>query len=129
MGAEISVALVGALVGAGITALAGLATWALGEWSSSRRIARRARTDLAREIIRHRGDEALVAGALNELPILFGHDDAVMRSYRQFFDGTPDSKTAALTDIVMRMAGFLGVEKSVSASDLQRYLSVDPLRE
>ena len=123
-----SAALVGALVGAGITALAGLATWALGEWSSSLRIARQARADLAREIIRHRGDQALVAGALNELPILFGHDDAVMRSYRQFFGGDADSKTAALTDIVIRMAGFLGVKKSVNTSDLQRYLYVDPLR-
>lgn len=112
----------GAFVGAGLTGAAGLITWALTEWSASRRAVSGARVALAREIIRHRGDQARVAEALNELPVVFGDDEEVLRLYRQFLDGV--RKDDALLDLVIRLSKVVRLNRRVTTSDLRRFLSV-----
>ena len=122
---EAAATLLGAIIGVVGTVIGSVITWALSQLSSNRRAVRGARVALAREIIRYRGDQARVTAALNEIPVVFGHDAELLRLYRAFLDGTT-RKDETLLDIVVHVSKVAGIRKNVTTSDLKGYLSVVP---
>lgn len=121
---EVAAALLGAVVGVSGSLVVGIVTWALAELSTNKREVHASRVALAREIIRNRGDQALVAASLNEIPVVFGHDNELLRLYRQFLNGARTDD--ALLDIVVRVSRVAKINGNVSASDLKHFLSVKP---
>ncbi|WP_167195291.1 hypothetical protein [Brevibacterium pigmentatum] len=120
---EVVAALLGAGVGVAGSLVVGIATWALAELSTNKRELRASRVALAREIIRNRGDQRLVAASLNEIPVVFSDDAELLRLYRQFLDGVRTDD--ALLDIVVRVSKVAKINANVTASDLKRFLSVE----
>lgn len=121
MDPQVGAAIVGAGVGAFLTAIGAFVLWFFQDRSASRRAVRDARVSCAREIIRLRGNQRAVTGALNELPVLFYDDEHVLALYRAFLAG--GDRTSTLADIVIRMAAVAGA-KNLNSSDLTRFLEV-----
>lgn len=115
-------ALLGAVVGAFV---AGCFTLGVALWNAKRSAAvRRADAQLAlvREIMRHRGNQVLVVEPLNEVPLLFGNDEEVLRLYRLLVAGT--QRDVALGALITRLAELTGLHASVSAADIGAFLHV-----
>ncbi len=123
MSDELQAAVIGAIVGGALSGVLAILVFVLQEIAASRRTVRQARIALAREIIRLRGNQAEVTGALNEIPVLFGHDDELVRNYRTMVTAKNDvsARTEALTNIVIRMAKVAGA-KDLPATDVTLFL-------
>lgn len=121
MTSELLAALAGAVAGALLT---GVLTYLQYVWSQgARERAEREsqRLTLVREVMRHRLDQAQLIGPLNELPLVFGHDDDVLRLYRKTLDAPDDAaRSRSLTDLINRLASLVGLPAGVDLSDIQR---------
>jgi len=122
--AEVLAALVGSVVGA---ALAGVLGYLQAWWSrdASARLERdRQRLALVREIMRYRLDQERLVGPLNELPLVFGDDEEVLRLYRQTLNAADaNARSLSLTDLVNRLASLVGLPAKVQTSDVERGLA------
>lgn len=121
---ELVAALAGAIVGATLTGVLGYfqSRWAGGAQSRLERD--RERTALVREIMRHRLDQQSLVGPLNEIPLVFGDDEDVMRLYRGTLNAADAStRTRSLTDLINRLAALVNLPPKVNISDIQRGFS------
>ena len=88
----------------------------------------RQRLSLVREVMRYRLDQSRLVGPFNELPLMFGDDDEVLRLYREILNAPrddPEQRTRALTDLVDRLAVLVGLPGSVQISDIQRAMKFE----
>jgi hypothetical protein len=88
----------------------------------------RQRLSLVREVMRYRLDQSRLVGPFNELPLMFGDDDEVLRLYREILNAPRDDleqRTRALTDLVDRLAVLVGLPGSVQISDIQRAMKFE----
>ena len=86
-------------------------------WSARQRL-NDARFDLVRSLAQHKGGPQL-AVALNQIPLLFGHDEEVMRAYRRAL-GPSGVRTPmdCVIDLLVLLAARVGLPDSVSKEDL-----------
>lgn len=121
MNSEFWAAVIGAIVGAGLT---GGAAYLQQKWSRKedrKDHVQDVRTLLVRELVRHRLDQRTVIGPLNEIPLVFGHDQAAMTLYRETLNATsPDARTRSLTDLIQHLATAVGLPSTVQPSDISR---------
>jgi hypothetical protein len=87
---------------------------------NARRERRRAveaqRLNLAREVMRYRGDPERLVPSLNELPLLFGEDAEVMRLHRNL--RLKQDANSALKYLVQRLAALTGLHDNVKQDDI-----------
>ena len=117
--------LVAAFAGAGVGALlTGVLGYLQIRWSrnSQLRVERDSqRLALVREIMRYRLNQERLIGPLNELPLVFGDNDEVLRLYRETLNSTDTaSKNRAITDMLNRLAKLVNLPPKVQESDIQR---------
>lgn len=117
--------LVAAFAGAGVGALlTGVLGYLQIRWSrnSQLRVEHDSqRLALVREIMRYRLNQERLIGPLNELPLVFGDNDEVLRLYRETLNSTDTaSKNRAITDMLNRLAKLVNLPPKVQESDIQR---------
>ncbi|WP_430298007.1 DUF6680 family protein [Sinomonas sp. B1-1] len=114
-------ALAGAVVGTILTGVTAYVQNLLSRESQKRTERERQRLALVREIMRYRLEQKRLIGPLNELPLVFGDDDEVLRLYRETLDASDDgARTRKLTDLINRLASSVGLPPEVRVSDIQR---------
>src|SRR4051794_8148281 len=97
--------IVGAVAGGVIGAVATLTATVVNGWLSARQARNYARVELVREIIRYRGDQKRLVNALNEIPLMFGHDAECRRLLRDVINAATDqARTNAVKDLIIRLA-------------------------
>ncbi|WP_154654243.1 MULTISPECIES: DUF6680 family protein [Acidipropionibacterium] len=116
--------IVGAIAGGVIGAIATLAATVVSGWLSARQARNQARVALVREIMRYRGDQKRLVDALNEIPLMFGHDAECVRLLRSMTGAASDgARTNALRDLIIRLAKLAKINKTVTHSDITTPLS------
>lgn len=133
MSAELWAAVIGAIVGSVLTGGAAYLQQRYSRKQAREDRIRDGRMTLVREVVRYRLDQKAVIGPLNEIPLLFGHDETAMRLYRETLNAAKaDDRTRSLTDLVKHLATAVGLEPSVQISDIARgfyVLEVSPQQE
>lgn len=111
--------IVGAIAGGVIGAIATLIATVISGWLSARQARNQARVALVREIMRYRGDQKRLVDGLNEVPLMFGHDDECMRSLRAVTGAaSDDARTNAVKDLIIRLAKLAKISATVTHSDI-----------
>ncbi|MEZ2370568.1 hypothetical protein [Arthrobacter sp. RCC_34] len=116
--------IVGAIAGGVIGAVATLSATLVSGWLTARQTRNEARIALVREAMRYRGDQSRLVSALNELPLMFGHDAECMRLLRGVTGAaSEEARTNALKDLIIRLAELAKISKTVTHSDITTPLS------
>jgi len=126
-GYEMSSEVIAALAGAGVGAfLAFVSSYLLlrlqGKQAKLARV-EASRTALVRELARQRMDQVELVKALNEVPVVFGHDAEALRIYRAILNDASDPARATnIADLINHLARTSGFSSTLQASDLGRGL-------
>lgn len=109
------ITILGGAVAGGVTSL-GVASWQ--RFSGRRDRLADLRLDLVRRLARDKGGPEL-ASALNEVPVVFGHDERALRLYRASVPGKDGrADTDRVEDLIVYLAQAVGLGK-VDAADLR----------
>lgn len=117
MGEEVVAAILGAVVGG---LLAGGGAFIQHRWNRKDRI-EESRLQLVREIFRLRRDQKALVGPLNEIALVFGHDEKAMQLCRDMMNAaSPEATTRSLVDLINHLGRSVGLEAHVRPSDIDR---------
>lgn len=126
MGPELLAAIAGALIGGALTAGASYMQhrWSRKKDEEDRKKA--AQMDVVRELMRHRGGGDIYS-ALNEVPLVFGHDKEALTLYRSLFSllrqsasnlGVVDQANSTMADLLNHLGKLVGLPGDVRNSDM-----------